>query len=285
MRHFFVITNKAKDHAVAVSEKIRDYLTAKGATCVLDPSDPEQVKEGYTDRAFLPEDTDCVVVLGGDGTLLQASHDLNESEIPFLGINFGTLGFLSEAPADDAFVALDRVLADDHAIEERMMISGEIRNASEEKECADALNDIVITRKGSLQILSFTVFVNGQLIHKYNADGLIVATPTGSTGYSLSAGGPIINPVSRMIMLTPVSPHSLHNRSILFSADDEISIRIDTTRDGREQELEVLYDGSHKVTVRTGDEILIRASHRTTKIIKLYRESFLETLQKKLKDE
>lgn len=277
MRNFFVIANKAKDNAVSVSYKIKEYLEKKGAVCTLDKTPDEDNKEGYTDISALPLDTECVIVLGGDGTLLQATHDLADADVPFLGINFGTLGFLSEAPAEEAFPALDRILSDDFTLEERMMISGEILRKGDTVDKKSALNDIVITRRGSMQILNFTIYINGLLMHRYHADGIIVATPTGSTGYSLSAGGPIINPVSRMIMLTPICSHSLHNRSILFSPEDEVMIRV-------EQETEAIFDGSHKVMLYPEDTIYIREALKKTKIVKLKEESFLMTLHNKLKD-
>ncbi|MCR5501845.1 MAG: NAD(+)/NADH kinase [Lachnospiraceae bacterium] len=285
MKHFFVIINREKEGTREVSADIHRYLTEHGATCVIDQTDPSLMKEGYTDIRQLPKDTDCVIVLGGDGTLLQAANDLSDASVPFLGINFGTLGFLSEINQGEVYEALDRMLADDYQIEERMMISGRIFSEGERIDQHASLNDIVITRKGSLKILCLSVYINGLLINRYHSDGIIAATPTGSTGYSLSAGGPIINPVSRMIMLTPICPHTMHDRSILFSEEDEVEIHIDHARDGSEQIMEAIFDGSHKVGLKTGDRVLIRASEKTTGIVKLRQESFLTTLRKKLKDD
>lgn len=285
MKHFFVIINREKEKTREVSENIAAYLKERGATCVIDRTDPSTMEEGYTDIRQMPEDTECVIVLGGDGTMLQAANDLSGASVPFLGVNFGQLGFLSEINQDEVCGALDRMLADDYQIEERMMLNGRILSDDGEIESHAALNDIVITRKGSLKILCLSVYINGLLINHYHSDGVITATPTGSTGYSLSAGGPIINPASRMIMLTPICPHTMHDRSILCSEEDEIEIRIDRARDGSEQIMEAIFDGSHKVGLKTGDRVIIRESEKTTRIVKLREESFLTNLRKKLKDD
>ena len=147
-----------------------------------------------------------------------------------------------------------------------------------------ALNDIVITRKGSLQIIYFNIYVNGQFLHRYHADGIIVATPTGSTGYNLSAGGPVVEPKASLILISPICPHSMQNRSIVLSPDDTVTIEIEKSRDGSEQEVEAIFDGSHKVALRTGNKLIIKKSERTTGIVKLSQMSFLEILHRKMSD-
>ena len=152
-------------------------------------------------------DCDMAIILGGDGTLLQAATDLGDKDIPFLGINLGTLGFLAEVNVSDIEDALDKLIAGEYEIENRMMLYGRSFSGEEEKDNARALNDIVITRKGSLEIINFNIYVNGQFLHKYHADGIIVATPTGSTGYNLSAGGPVVEPKANLILISPICPH------------------------------------------------------------------------------
>ena len=146
------------------------------------------------------------------------------------------------------------------------------------------MNDIVISRCGSLQILKFHIYVNGQFLNTYSADGMIVATPTGSTGYNMSAGGPIVEPGARLLLLTPICPHTLNTRSIVLSAEDEIVIEIPEGRDGHEQSVEANFDGSHKVTLKTGDRIEISKAVKTTGILKLNTESFLTVLHKKMSE-
>lgn len=284
MEAFYIITNPTKDIELKTAHFIRDYLESKGKKCVVDAGGATHMPEGYTDKTKVDADIDCVIVLGGDGTMLQAAVDLSERDIPFLGINLGTLGFLAEVNVSDIESALDQLIRGEYQIENRMMLYGLSYQEDTVKDNARALNDIVITRKGSLQIIYFNIYVNGQFLHRYHADGIIVATPTGSTGYNLSAGGPIIDPKASMILITPVCPHSMHNRSIVLSPEDEITVEIESGREGNMQEVEAIFDGSHKVTLSTGEKIEIRRSDKTTGIVKLSQVSFLEILHRKMKD-
>ncbi|MBQ8596821.1 MAG: NAD(+)/NADH kinase [Lachnospiraceae bacterium] len=285
MEYFYIITNPTKDVDLKTAYFIRDYLEGKGKKCVVDAGTADTTMQGgYTDKAKVEAEVDCVIVLGGDGTMLQAAVDLSERDIPFLGINLGTLGFLAEVNVSDIEGALDQLIGGEYQIENRMMLYGLSYQGDTVKDNARALNDIVITRKGSLQIIYFNIYVNGQFLHRYHADGIIVATPTGSTGYNLSAGGPIVDPKASMILITPVCPHSMHNRSIVLSPEDEITVEIESGREGNVQEVEAIFDGSHKVTLSTGEKIEIRRSDKTTGIVKLSQASFLEILHRKMKD-
>lgn len=284
MEHFYIITNRTKDPDYKVTCQIRDYLLNCGKKCSIQEHEEKKTTGKYTDANVIPEDVDCVIVLGGDGTLLQAACDLVDRNVPFLGINLGTLGFLAEVNKDDFEGALKKILADEYEIEKRMMLEGQIFERSGEENITRALNDIIITWKGSLKIINFSISVNGQFLHRYYADGMIVATPTGSTGYSLSAGGPVVDPKAQMIVLTPICPHSMQNRSIVLSPDDEIIIEIEAGHDVAAQEVEAIFDGSHRVTLYTGDKVVIKRSDKTTGIVKLSKVSFLENLHKKMND-
>ena len=165
-----------------------------------------------------------------------------------------------------------------------MMLKGKAVFADGRTEEGWALNDIVISRVGSLQIIKFRIYVNGQFLHEYNADGVIVTTPTGSTGYNLSAGGPLVEPKARLIMLTPICPHTLNQRSIIFSPEDVIEIEIPEGREDRIQTVEANFDGSHVIPLRTGDRVRVTESGQITEFIKLNRVSFLEVLQRKMTD-
>ena len=277
MQHFYIITNQSKDSEFKITNRITDYLASHGKKYTVS-------SERHTDAGSIPEDVDLVLVLGGDGTLLQAAADLADSHVPFLGINLGTLGFLTEVNKNDIETALGRILEGDYEIEKRMMLVGVSYGAQGEKDNTRALNDIVITRKGSLQIIKFNISVNGQFLHKYHADGMIVATPTGSTGYNLSAGGPVVDPKAQLIVLSPVCPHSMQHSSIVLSPEDEVTIEIETGHDGANQEVEAIFDGSHRVSLFTGDKIVIRRSEKTTGIMKLNQASFLENLHRKMSD-
>ena len=284
MEHFYLIANPTKDAELKTAHSIRDYLTGRGKTCTIDVGARKKGQEGYTYNGQISAETDCIIVLGGDGTLLQAATDLAERRIPFLGINMGTLGFLAEVGQTEFEGALDKLIKDEYEIEERMMLAGKSFNRREMIDEAVALNDIVITRKGSLQIINLNIYVNGQFLHRYHADGVIAATPTGSTGYSLSAGGPVVEPGAELIVLSPICPHSMQSRSIVLSPKDTVTVEIESGRDGEIQEVEAIFDGCHKVTLRTGEKIEIQKSGQTTGIVKLSQVSFLEVLHRKMSD-
>ena len=284
MEHFYLIANPTKDAELKTAHSIRDYLTGRGKTCIIDVGARKKGQEGYTYNGRISAETDCIIVLGGDGTLLQAATDLAERRIPFLGINMGTLGFLAEVGQTEFEGALDKLIKDEYEIEERMMLAGKSFNRREMIDEAVALNDIVITRKGSLQIINLNIYVNGQFLHRYHADGVIAATPTGSTGYSLSAGGPVVEPGAELIVLSPICPHSMQSRSIVLSPKDTVTVEIESGRDGEIQEVEAIFDGCHKVALCTGEKIEIRKSGQTTGIVKLSQVSFLEVLHRKMSD-
>lgn len=277
MKQFYLITNAGKDPDQIYTKRIAEYIRSHGGNAVcVDGEKP--VSEQVT--ASQP---DCVLVLGGDGTLLRAARNMMDKDIPLLGINLGTLGYLAEVESSNLESALDQLLQDDFTREERMMLVGRVEKQGVSEENY-ALNDIVISRCGTLQILTFQIYVNGQFLNSYSADGIIVATPTGSTGYNMSAGGPIVEPCARLLLLTPICPHTLNTRSIILAPEDEIRIEIPQGRDGQMQTVEANFDGSHKITLQTGDHIVIRKAVKTTGILKLNTESFLAVLHKKMSE-
>lgn len=277
MKQFYLITNEGKDPEGIYTGKIAEYIKKHGgeAVCV----DGEKFSNGQ-----IPDQSvDCILVLGGDGTLLRAARNMMDNDIPLLGINLGTLGYLAEVESTNLEAALDQLLREDFTREERMMLEGKVEKQGN-FEGNFALNDIVISRCGSLQILTFHIFVNGQFLNSYSADGIIVATPTGSTGYNMSAGGPIVEPCARLLLMTPICPHTLNTRSIILAPEDEIRIEIPEGRDGQLQTVEANFDGSHKIVLQTGDSIVIKKADKTTGILKLNTESFLSVLHKKMSE-
>lgn len=278
--HFLIYTNHHKDADFTYTNEICDYVVKNGHryTLVTD-------KEGNVmEEEAIPTDADCMLVLGGDGTMLQAAWAVKKLDVPLIGVNLGTLGYMTEIEPQGIREALDRLFTGEFVTEERMMLKGEVLLGDGTHSKEWALNDIVITRVGSLQITKLRVYVNGQFLNEYHADGVIVTTPTGSTGYSLSAGGPIVEPKARLIMLTPISPHTLNARSIILSPEDEIEIVVPDGREGKAQTVEANFDGAHKVLLQTGDKIRIVASKRTTQIAKINCESFLEVLHRKISE-
>ena len=243
MERFYLITNRAKDPDLTVTDQIRQYLEERGKTCLLCDNSEKGEKYHYTDPAKVPSDIDGILVLGGDGTLLQAAGDVVDLQIPLLGINLGTLGYLAEIDRDTLYPALDHLMADEYTIEHRMMLCGSIYRDGKLIAEDAALNDITITREGNLRVVRFDNYVNGEFLNSYSADGIIIATPTGSTGYSLSAGGPIISPSASLMLMTPLAPHTLNTRSIVFPAEDVIEVELGPSRDGGIEQGMAYFDG------------------------------------------
>lgn len=288
MKHFLIYANLVKDKNLETTRRIRSFLELKGqrATVLADEGDWKERQKADTDDIpeDIPQNVDFMIVLGGDGTVLQAARETKRLHIPIIGVNMGSLGYMTEIELTNLEESLERLISGDYEQESRMMLNGKAKLANGKVEEGWALNDIVISRSGSLQIIKFNIHVNGQFLNNYNADGMIVTTPTGSTGYNLSAGGPLIEPRAKLIALTPICPHSLTQRSIILSPEDEIEIEIPQGRGGRLQTVEASFDGCHVIALRTGDRIRIVQSEKTTEFVKLNKVSFLEVLHRKMKD-
>jgi len=277
MDNFLVATNKQKDPMFACTNQIRSYLERHGKICHIEAGDASELS--------IPAGTECVIVLGGDGTLLRAARTAADAGVPLIGVNLGTLGYLAEVDSAYLDEALGQLIRGDFTREKRMMLSGTVvpagkTGAGRQEDCA--LNDIAITRRGSLQIITFHIYVNGQLLYTCHADGFLVATPTGSTGYNLSAGGPIVEPHARLILLTPICPHTMHFRTIVLSAEDEVAIEIGENKKGAVQEVEACFDGSVKMEMHAGDRMEIKEALKVAEMLKLSQDSFVEVLHKKM---
>lgn len=283
MNKFYVIANSQKDMDFAMADKISEYIIAKGGTCVCQKRDigKEGIKYNSADASLIPEGTECVVVLGGDGTLIQAARDLSSINVPVFGINIGTLGYLTEIDMEQAFPAIDRIMADEYNIDTRMILRGRVYRGDDKLYSDIALNDIVINRMGSLKIINFDIFVNGEYLITYPADGLIVSTPTGSTAYNLSAGGPIVRPQTDCIVMTPVCPHVLNKSSVIFGGEDVLEVRMTPSRSGVEERV-VTFDGTDYINLVSGDRIVISRSDTRASLIRIGKHNFLQILRNKL---
>lgn len=273
MKKFLIFTNTEKDEGLILSKKITEYLSEKGAVSSI-------VCDAILDNGTMDEfvkGADAAIVLGGDGTMLRATRGIGNYDIPLIGINLGTLGFLTEVEESNVFDALDMLLKDRYIIENRMMIEGTVGNKT-----FHSLNDIVITRAGFSRVIGLNVYVNGQLLDTYEADGVIVSTPTGSTGYNLSAGGPIVSPKARVIVVTPISPHSLTSKSVVFDSTDEIKIEIAKKRKTQDTEAIVSFDGGNSIDLGAGDVVSARVSLRTMRLIKVHDVNFYSVLRDKI---
>ena len=284
MKKFFIITNEHKDMNLAMTNAISDYIIAKGGTCMHYVS----IKSGWRERnlrRFQPSDIDaeCIIVLGGDGTLVRAARDMASIGIPLIGVNLGTLGYLCELERSTVYDAIDRLFEDRYELETRMLIKGSSQKDGSGK-ATFALNDIVIHRTGLPQIVNLIVSVNGEYLANYSADGIIISTPTGSTGYSMSAGGPIVDPKADLMLITPINPHSARAKSIVVGSDAVIDVTLAKRRQEEDEEAEVSFDGDRFVHMKVGDNIRIQKADAHAKILKLNQLSFLQILRKKMQE-
>ncbi len=303
MDHFLIITNIEKDKDLSVTNKIAAYIEKAGRKAIL-----SQISSFHGNTSSSPE-VDCAIVLGGDGTIIHTANDLMTRNIPILGVNLGTLGFLAEIEEQSVLSALDRLFQDDYRLEKRLMLQGEIlyhRNIDDSKALKSvpfgqegqaiepraakqedstlgyALNDIVISRKGFSRIISLGIYVNSELVDNFKGDGVIISTPTGSTAYNLSAGGPIVSPQAEVMVITPICPHSLSPRSIVVSAEDTIRVVVGKSKKTQEAEASASFDGQKVYDLGTNDVILIKRARYSTKLIRLNQTGIYEILRSKL---
>ncbi|MCR5800276.1 MAG: NAD(+)/NADH kinase [Lachnospiraceae bacterium] len=280
MKNFLIITNDNKDPNHDLTDKIKKYIERKNGKAHI----AAKAMDG-NGGSIIPEDMefDCVLVLGGDGTMLRAARDIMKRGIPMLGINLGTRGFLADVEKDSFEPAIDALFEGIYFIQKRMTVKGCIETSDGKKiELPPALNDITVTRQGSLHVMHVELYVNGQFLCNLGVDGILAATPTGSTGYNLSAGGPIVHPGANMIVITPICAHTLNARSIVVGPDETIEFVIAANRDGEHTNAEASSDGNKPCIMKTGDKIKIVRSEDTVSLIKLDQRSFLQTLNYKM---
>ncbi|MDE7062532.1 MAG: NAD(+)/NADH kinase [Lachnospiraceae bacterium] len=283
MKHFFVMTNAWKDVGLAYTHRIVNYIRKAGGSCDYFITVDGNGRE-VTTEPVIPENVEVVLVLGGDGTLIHVARSLVERHIPLIGVNLGQLGYLCELEEQSVENAMDALMADQYTVEERMMLGGYMVQGQFETGEKLALNDIVIHRVGPLQIVNLKVYVNGEYLYSFAADGIILATPTGSTGYNMSAGGPIVDPKARLILMTPINSHTLNSKSIVIGADDEVVIEIGMRREERDEQVEVSFDGDNSMRLEVGDRIVVHCAQASTAILRLNKMSFLEILRKKMQN-
>ena len=223
------------------------------------------------------EDADLICSIGGDGTFLKSSK--LDFEKPIVGINTGTVGYLTEISPENIEESFKDIIDGSYHIEERMMLEGEIiKDDGEIIDIPVSLNEIALS-KNTFGVVRFEVLINDKLINSYTADGILVSTPTGSTAYNLSCGGPIAEPNAKIITLTPIAPHSIINRSIVLSEESVVKIRITELRNNTASY--VLFDGQ-PIEVETGDVVKVKKSEKTTKIVKLEEKSFIYMIRENI---
>lgn len=260
-----VIPNEKKDPDGRYTARITEYFKGRGC----------DVRHGTPD-----ENTSLAVVLGGDGSILRAAGKTSELGIPLLGVNLGRVGYMAEIEADD-LASLDLMFEGKYRVESRMMLDVSILRGIECLRSMTALNDAVISNGAVARMVDIALDCDGVCSGMYHADGLIVATPTGSTAYSLSAGGPVVDPALDCFCVTPVSAHSLGARPMIFSATCELAVYECGTR---ESEMYLTVDGSENIRIERGSRIVLRRSDKVTKLIRIKNNGFYDTLIKKMSD-
>ncbi len=278
MKRFCIITNQDKDSELAVTCEVERFLNEFGCEYFRAGRSYESNSAGHTDAGQIPENTDCAIVLGGDGTLLHAAQDLAEKGIPILGVNLGTLGFLSETEVSGLREAIRCLSLDEYMVEEHIMLKAQAGD-----EITHVLNDAVISRSGFSRLIRLQLYINGVPLQVYTGDGLLVSTPTGSTAYNLSAGGPVVAPDVEMFVITPICPHSLSERSLVISANDRIEIEVVRSRKTQEEEAIATTDGQYFSNLQVGDRIVLTRSELSAKLIRFEKNRFYKALQTKLR--
>ncbi len=284
MDNFFIITNTGKDPDYRITNQLTDYLKGKGKTCGYMPCKNDATNDDfkYVDPDDIPEGVQGIIVLGGDGTLLQVARDTLYRRLPIIGINLGNLGYLAEISRDSMFAALDALINDEFRIERRMMLKGTLIRDGKAIRSDVALNDIFINKRFSSKMINLKIDVGGARLNSYFADGVIVSSPTGSTGYSLSAGGPIVSPQAALFVITPLAPHSMINRSVILPSDDIITVELGLNKYGFESQAALLFDGNVFSEIKSGDRVEISRSEINVKMMKIYESSFMDVLSAKM---
>lgn len=281
MKKFVIITNLYKDPELKISSQIAEYIKVKGGEAInLHSFTPDVARFEELDYSKIPADTECIIVLGGDGTMIRVVRKTRLLDIPVIGVNLGSLGYLCELDRENMYQAIDKMLEDKHIVENRLMIKGYRKG---EINGRTALNDIVVHASGVLAIIRLNVYVNGQFLATYDGDGVLISTPTGSTGYNLSAGGPIIEPGANVLTLTPINAHNLNSKGIILRGEDTIEVELVPRRSNKEDTVNVSCDGDYFATLSAGERFVIQRAVHTIKICKVNKQSFLEIMRKKMK--
>ncbi len=280
-----IVSNNQKEKAIETAKEIHDFLVKKDCSVSLLKKDVMPSKYSLSsigDKEF-EEKVDYIISVGGDGTFLRAAKYAFKREVPIMGVNMGNLGFLAEIETKKLYTALENLLKEEFIIENRMLIEGRIiRNGKElEKRSLPyvALNEFVVTRSMTEKIIKISLTANGYPVSEFGADGLIISTPTGSTAYSLSAGGPVVEPTNEVLIITPICPHTLYNRSIIFDPDTKIEVRIGS----KNKENSLSIDGvKNPINLINNDILRVSKSKLKVKLISFNHNIFFKVFKEKL---
>ena len=270
-----LVVNQLKSEAIKLAPEIKLLLNKYNIDCIYSP-------DLYVNESNVSyfKDVDMIMVLGGDGTLLNVARISGKYNIPILGVNFGTLGFIAEIEPQDYKIAIESVAAGKYFISERIVLEATIYKANGDINIYYGLNDVVISKGGNARMLSIDAFVNDSFLVNYNADGIIIAGPTGSTAYNLSAGGPVIHPEVRALVLTPICPHTIGERPLVIPHYETIKICFS---ENKEQQHGVFsMDGQINVDFSSDDYVVIKVADYTIKFVELSQSNFYHKLRSRL---
>jgi NAD+ kinase len=281
MKRIGIVAKTDRDEARAMVPRLLDWCAERHLAPVLEKETAGLVPGRATASVAKPElagQVDVLLVLGGDGTLLSMARLVGDLNVPILGVNLGGLGFLTALTVEELFPALEALLRGELAVEERMMLTARVTRQGERLSEYVALNDVVITKSAMSRIINLDVSVEGQFATAYRADGLIVSTPTGSTAYCLSAGGPIVFPTMDAVVLTPICSHTLTNRPIVLPARLPIDVTLQS-----DQDVMLTLDGQVGFHLKRGDRVEIRQAAARIRLLRDPQKHFFSVLRTKLK--
>lgn len=262
-----------------LTEDLCVWLADKGVDVYLEKDLAKKIKnQKSATHEEIAELTDIILVFGGDGTFLGVARLACKHGTPILGINLGGLGFLTEVTVDEIHAVAERIISGDYEIENRKMLQASIRRGEETIDSYDVLNDVVINKGAVARVIDLSIYIDGSHVTTYKADGIILSTPTGSTAYNLSAGGPIVHPGLRVIIITPICPHTLTNRPLIVPSDMKVEIKVST----HEPDTYLTLDGQIGIRLNSGDFVEVHKSESSVKLIKSPFRDFFTILKTKL---
>jgi len=278
MMQIAVFPNMSKRRAGEIVDRIFNFYHNKDVRLVMPATEARQFrKDEYGLPCVERVHVDMALSIGGDGTLLGVCRRFSGQSVPVCGINLGTLGFLADIEPRELESRLAKILAGEYRVERRLLLSGYVCNELGEKFLGNAINDVVITKGGVARMLHLSLYVNQTHLMDYKADGLIVSSPTGSTAYSLSAGGPILNPTVRALLLTPICAHTFQMRPLIVNEDDKVFIKISAAQD-----VMLTLDGQVSHKIQPNDDIIVRKAEESALIVKFDDKNYYDVLKAKM---
>jgi len=286
LKRIGVVVKPHQPDALETLCRLTEWLHQRGITIVGLPEIQREQIEHQTGCAIevateieIAKQVDLILVLGGDGTMIATARMLGDTETSVIGVNYGGLGYLAEFRIEEMFTALESILAGDYKLQKRVMLSVELRRGDAIVTQNRVLNDVVINKSALARIIEIETYLNGQFVNLFRADGLIVATPTGSTAYNLSAGGPIIFPSMNAVVITPICPFTLSNRPIVVPDDSVIDVRLMTEK----EEVALTLDGQVGFPLQVGDRVVIRKSDTSFNLVQPKNRNYFDLLRDKLR--